>query len=116
LIYGHRTTVSIKVSKTFDLGSNPSARASGYGIWGARSFNTGHNLRKSQTINQMNKIGTYFRESYKELLEKVSWPSWSELQQSTVIVLVATLIITLVVGIMDIISSSLLKLIYSFFS
>jgi preprotein translocase subunit SecE len=64
----------------------------------------------------MNKIGTYFRESYKELLEKVSWPSWSELQQSTVIVLVATLIITLVVGIMDIISSSLLKLIYSFFS
>jgi preprotein translocase subunit SecE len=64
----------------------------------------------------MNKIGTYFRESYKELLEKVSWPSWSELQQSTVIVLVATLIITFVVGIMDIISSSLLKLIYSFFS
>jgi preprotein translocase subunit SecE len=64
----------------------------------------------------MNKIGTYFRESYKELLEKVTWPTWSQLQQSTVIVLVATLLITFVVGIMDIISSSLLKLIYSFFS
>ncbi len=63
----------------------------------------------------MNKIATYFRESYKELLEKVTWPSWSQLQQSTVIVLVATLLITLVVGIMDFISSSLLKLIYSFF-
>ena len=64
----------------------------------------------------MNKITTYFRESYKELIEKVSWPSWSQLQQSTVIVLVATLLITLVVGIMDIVSSTLLKFIYSLFS
>ena len=64
----------------------------------------------------MNKVATYFRESYKELIEKVSWPSWTELQQSTVIVLVATLLITLVVGIMDIVSSSLLHFIYSFFS
>jgi preprotein translocase subunit SecE len=63
----------------------------------------------------MNKITTYFRESYKELLEKVTWPSWSELQQSTVIVLVATLVITLIVWIMDLISSSILHLIYSFF-
>jgi preprotein translocase subunit SecE len=63
----------------------------------------------------MNKITTYFRESYRELLEKVSWPSWSELQQSTVIVLVATLLITVVVDIMDIIASSFMHLIYSFF-
>ena len=63
----------------------------------------------------MNKLSTYFRESYKELLEKVTWPSWSELQQSTVIVLVATLLITLIVWIMDLISSSILHLIYSFF-
>ena len=64
----------------------------------------------------MNKITTYFRESYKELLEKVSWPTWSELQQSTVIVLVATLLITVIVWIMDVISSSILHLVYSFFS
>jgi preprotein translocase subunit SecE len=63
----------------------------------------------------MNKITTYFRESYRELLEKVSWPSWSELQQSTVIVLAATLLITLVVWLMDVIASSLMHLIYSFF-
>ena len=63
----------------------------------------------------MNKIATYFRESYRELVEKVTWPSWSQLQQSTVIVLVATLLITLVVGLMDIVSSSALKLVYSFF-
>ena len=64
----------------------------------------------------MNKITTYFRESYHELLEKVSWPTWSELQQSTVIVLVATLLITVIVWIMDLISSSVLHLVYSFFS
>jgi preprotein translocase subunit SecE len=64
----------------------------------------------------MNKISTYIRESYKELLEKVSWPTWSELQQSTVIVLVATLLTTVIVWIMDVISSSILHLVYSFFS
>jgi len=63
----------------------------------------------------MNKITTYFRESYRELLDKVSWPSWSELQQSTVIVLVATLLITVLVWIMDVIASSLMHLIYSIF-
>jgi len=63
----------------------------------------------------MNKISTYFRESYKELMEKVTWPNWTQLQQSTVIVLVATLVITLVVGFMDIVSSTILKFIYSLF-
>jgi len=61
----------------------------------------------------MNKISTYFRESYKELLEKVSWPTWTQLQQSTVIVLVATMLITLMVWLMDLISSSILHFIYS---
>ena len=63
----------------------------------------------------MNKISMYLRDSYRELLEKVSWPSWSELQQSTVIVLVATLLITVLVWIMDFVASSMLHLIYSFF-
>jgi preprotein translocase subunit SecE len=63
----------------------------------------------------MNKITTYFRESYRELLEKVTWPSWLQLQQSTVIVLVATLLITLVVWIMDVVSSSILHFVYSLF-
>lgn len=63
----------------------------------------------------MNKITIFFRESYRELLEKVSWPTWSELQQSTVITLVATVLITLVVWLMDLIASSILHLIYSFF-
>lgn len=63
----------------------------------------------------MNKIGTHFRESYRELVDKVTWPTWGQLQQSTVIVLVATLLITGMVWVMDIASENLLKLIYSFF-
>jgi preprotein translocase subunit SecE len=63
----------------------------------------------------MNKISTYFRESYTELTEKVTWPSWLQLQQSTVIVLIATIIITGLVWIMDFASQSLLKAIYSLF-
>jgi len=63
----------------------------------------------------MNKVSTYIKESYHEMTEKVSWPTWLQLQQSTVIVLVATLVITAMVWVMDIASSSLLKAIYSLF-
>ena len=63
----------------------------------------------------MNKVSTYIRESYRELLEKVTWPTWGQLQQSTVIVLVATLIITAMVAVMDFGSNQVLKLIYSLF-
>ncbi len=64
----------------------------------------------------MNKITTYFSESYKELVEKVTWPTWTQLQQSTIIVLVATLLITLLVWVMDFAANSLLQnLIYPLF-
>ena len=64
----------------------------------------------------MNKISNYFRDSYKELTEKVTWPNWTQLQQSTMIVLAATLVITAVVAVMDLVSNSGLKFIYKFFS
>ena len=63
----------------------------------------------------MNKITTYLKESYRELLEKVTWPTWGQLQQSTVIVLVATLLITGVVWVMDLAAQQALKFIYSLF-
>ncbi|MBA4139143.1 MAG: preprotein translocase subunit SecE [Segetibacter sp.] len=63
----------------------------------------------------MDKISNYFRESYQELTEKVTWPSWLQLQQSTVIVLVATIIITFLVWIMDFASQNILKAIYSLY-
>ena len=63
----------------------------------------------------MNKISAYFKDSYRELLEKVSWPTWRELQQSTMIVLVATLLITGMVWVMDFASSKILQFVYSLF-
>ena len=63
----------------------------------------------------MNKISAYIKDSYKEMGEKVTWPNWEQLQQSTMIVLVATIIITAVVSLMDLGISSVLKFIYSLF-
>jgi preprotein translocase subunit SecE len=63
----------------------------------------------------MNKISAYFKDSYKELLQKVTWPTWDQLQQSTMIVLGATLVITLMVWVMDLAANNALKFIYSLF-
>ena len=63
----------------------------------------------------MNKISAYIRDSYKEMGEKVTWPNWEQLQQSTMIVLVATLIITGMVWVMDLGINSVLKFVYSLF-
>ena len=63
----------------------------------------------------MNKLTTYFKDSYTELVQKVTWPTWDQLQQSTMIVLGATLVITAMVGVMDLAASNALKLIYSLF-
>lgn len=46
-------------------------------------------------------IKTYFEESYSELVHKVSWPKFSDLQTSAVVVLVASMIIALIVFAMD---------------
>jgi len=63
----------------------------------------------------MNKLTAYVRDSYKELTEKVTWPTWEQLQQSTMIVLGATLMITAVVALMDFVANGALKFIYSLF-
>ena len=56
----------------------------------------------------------YIKESYKELVEKVSWPTLAQLQSSTIVVMVASLIFALVVLVMDISFENLMKGIYSF--
>lgn len=63
----------------------------------------------------MQKIATYFRESYKELMEKVTWPTWTQLQQSTMIVIAATLVITALVAGMDFVTNLVLNQIYKIF-
>ncbi|HPT02415.1 MAG TPA: preprotein translocase subunit SecE [Bacteroidales bacterium] len=57
----------------------------------------------------------YVTESYDELIHKVSWPTWSELQNSAVVVSIASLIIALVVFLMDEAFQLLLKQFYLLF-
>ncbi|MBD1430399.1 MULTISPECIES: preprotein translocase subunit SecE [Sphingobacterium] len=60
----------------------------------------------------MAKVLDFFKESYQEVTEKVTWPTWSQLQNHAVVVLVASLIIALVVLVMDKASSNVLELLY----
>jgi len=57
----------------------------------------------------MEKITLYIKESYHELINKVTWPSLASLQQSTVLVVVASLIIALLIFVMDLISKQFLE-------
>jgi preprotein translocase subunit SecE len=43
----------------------------------------------------------YVQESYEELVHKVSWPTWNELQNSAIVVSIASLIIAFTVFVMD---------------
>ena len=52
----------------------------------------------------MNKIVLYVEEAYDELVHKVSWPTWAELQQSAIVVLVAAIILAVLVLAMDVAS------------
>ncbi len=61
----------------------------------------------------MSKFGNYIQEAYDELVHKVTWPSWDELQQTTIIVLVSLIIITLVIFGMDFASERVLTLVYN---
>ena len=56
----------------------------------------------------------YIKDSYKELVEKVTWPSFSSLQSSAILVMVASLIFALVVLAMDMSFDGLMGKIYSF--
>lgn len=63
----------------------------------------------------MNRIKTYFEESWNELVHKVSWPTWTELQGSVVVVMVASLIIALLVFGIDYVFGGGIKAFYNMF-
>jgi preprotein translocase subunit SecE len=60
----------------------------------------------------MEKIQQYFRESYNELIHKVTWPTWPNLQSTTVVVLVAVAIMALLIMVMDGASNSIMSFVY----
>lgn len=61
----------------------------------------------------MSKIGTYFSETRNELVNKVSWPTWAELQSSALVVMVSSVIIAIVVFGMDFLFELLMKEAYN---
>jgi len=63
----------------------------------------------------MEKLSQFFKESWHEVSQEVTWPRWSELQSSATLVLVASIIFALVVGLFDFGIDNALKLLYQSF-
>ncbi len=53
------------------------------------------------------------KESYNELVYKVSWPTQKQLINSSVLVLIASVIIAVFIWVVDVIFEHLMELIYS---
>ncbi len=63
----------------------------------------------------MEKLKSFVAESYDEMMHKVSWPKYRELQSSSVLVLVASLIFALVIWAMDRVFEGALEWFYNQF-
>lgn len=60
----------------------------------------------------MEKLTLYLKESYNELLKNVSWPTASQLQESTIVVLVTASVLAMIIFVMDGACSVFFKNIY----
>jgi preprotein translocase subunit SecE len=60
----------------------------------------------------MSKVVEFLKESYIEMTQRVTWPTWGELQNSAVVVLIASVIISLVILAMDETAGNALKMFY----
>jgi preprotein translocase subunit SecE len=64
------------------VGSNPTARA-------------------TLKTYKVSKVKNYINETVTEMVHNVSWPTWKELQSNTIIVVIASIIISLIIFLMD---------------
>lgn len=60
-------------------------------------------------------LKTYIEQVYDELVHKVSWPTWAELQNSAILVMVASFIIAMIIFLMDSVFRNMMEVIYGFF-
>ena len=65
------------------------------------------NLIREQDV--IGRIGDFFRETKQEL-NKVTWPSRTELWQSTLVVIFTTLIMAAFIGLVDFLLSGLMRI------
>ncbi|MCS6790010.1 MAG: preprotein translocase subunit SecE [Bacteroidia bacterium] len=61
------------------------------------------------------KLAKLWRDYSQEWREKVEWPAFSQLFSTTVTVLVGSLLIAIVIGLIDLLFSSVMRGIYSIF-
>ena len=61
----------------------------------------------------MGKFINYLKESYVELTKKVSWPSWDKLQNSAIVVMVASVILAVLILAIDFCIQHLMTAIYT---
>jgi preprotein translocase subunit SecE len=57
-------------------------------------------------------IRAYINESLEEFQTKITWPTWTNLQATTGVVLLASLMLAVIIFLMDASSNQILKLIY----
>jgi preprotein translocase subunit SecE len=63
----------------------------------------------------MEKLKNIWSTTVDELLNKVTWPTWDELVQGTVVVLVASIIFALVIYVIDLGFDNITRLLYNLF-
>lgn len=63
----------------------------------------------------MNKVVELFKASYDEVTKNITWPKFTELQNSSWLVLIASLIFALLVGAIDFVFKTGMDLYYSSF-
>ena len=66
-------------------------------------------------VFEMSKVITFFKDSYQELVHKVTWPKYGSLQNSAILVLVASLIFALLIGAIDYVLENGVKFYYDAF-
>ena len=61
----------------------------------------------------MEQIKLYLIESYNELVNKMTWPTWANLLASTRVVLIGSALIAILVLVMDAVSKQVTELLYN---
>ena len=54
----------------------------------------------------------FIKESYDEMIHKVTWPKYSDLQSSSILVLIGALVFALVIGSMDFVFNNMMDWFY----
>ena len=62
---------------------------------------------------KMRRFINYLKESYAEMTKKVSWPTWDKLQNSAIVVMVASVIFAIVIFAMDFCFQNIMSAIYT---